>query len=160
VAANEIDRAVAKSEGTRVSVENEVLAELVQIKWLLGGLFVAVLLSIVFFMAATALRVRTSNTQALLLIRDNLLAELNLIESAGNYEQMLSKAEELLGSYPNDLMANWYHARANHKTGNLGAALSALGRIKSINNVWSTEAVEEFVAQIKSEMGGPRKRDA
>lgn len=142
-----------------LSIDSQILAELVQIRWLLVAIFLAMFLAILFFVVTVAMRVRQANTTALLQIRDNLLAEIALLEVKGKYEEMVEKSGTALASYPNDLMANWYSAIANHQTGNYGAALSALGKIKEINSVWSADAVDEFIAEIRAEMGGPRSGD-
>ena len=137
-------------------MEEKILAELVQLKWISLALFIAVVIYILFHVVAISLKLRNSNSQALLLMRDNYLAELALLEIKGDYDALLEKSEEMLQSFPNDLMANWYNALGNRQTGQLGAALSALGRIQSINKAWSADAVEELMADIKSEMKGPQ----
>ena len=123
-----------------ILVENNILAELSQIKWITLALFVCVLIVIVYFAIVTAMQVRLSNTDSMLFVRDNYLAEMTLLESQGSYDELLNKSHEMLALYPNDLMANWFNAIGNYKTGQLGAALSAFGRIKQINSAWSPEA--------------------
>jgi hypothetical protein len=140
-----------------LNVERDMLAELVQIKWIMLALFVAVFLTIVFFAVAMAFRIRTTNAKSLLFIRDNFLVEMSLLESKGDYDGLLVKSIEMLETYPNDLLANWYNAWGNRKTGQLGAALSALGRVKTINSAWSVAAVDGMIAEIKSEMRGPTR---
>ena len=141
-------------------MNNAILLELVQIRWILIALFVAVFVAILYFVIAMAIRVRASNTQNLLLLRDNCLAELTLLDLRGNYDELRAKSDEMLATYPNDLMANWYNALANEKTGQYGAALSALGRIKQINSAWSVEWVDKFIVDIRAKMKGPRSSDA
>ena len=137
-------------------MDRQILQELVQIKWISFALFVAIVLVIVFFVASVAFKVRSGNSHALLLMRDNFLAELTLLEISGDYDKLLARSDDMMASFPNDLMANWYNAIANHKVGQYSAALSALGRIKSINKSWSAEAVDELMADIRAEMSGPR----
>jgi len=137
-------------------MESSILNELQQIKWILFALSICVFLVIAFFVFATALRVRRSNTQAMVQLRDGYLAELSLLDSQGNYEELLAKSEEMLGYYPNDLLANWFNAIANKQLGQYGAALSAFGRIKQINSSWSSEMVDDLVQETRQAMGGPR----
>ena len=132
------------------------LTQLVQIKWLLVALLGAVVVTMIAFVSATVSRVRETRSRALLRRRDDLLAELAVSEAQGDYDEMLVKSSQMLRSFPNDLMANWYNAVAHHRTGNHGRALSALGRIQAINSVWSVDAVNDFIAQIRSQMTGPR----
>lgn len=139
-------------------MDSEILNQIIQLKWITLALFVSVFLTILFFVVSIAFRVRATNTEALLMIRDNYLAELALLEVKGDYPALLEKSEDMLQSYPNDVLAHWYNALGNRKAGQLGAALSALGRVKSINSAWSADVVDDLIAEIKSEMGGPRAR--
>ena len=136
-----------------------ILAQVTQIKWIALALFTCVLVMILYFVTMMALRVKSSNTDALLLARDNYLAELSLLESQGKYDLLLSKSDEMLTMFPNDLLANWFNGIGNYKTGQLGAALSAFGRIKHINSAWSAQAVDDLISEIKSSMDGPRSND-
>lgn len=141
-------------------MEKQILVELVQIKWILFALFVAVAIVIIYMAVSIAFRIRSANTQTLLMVRDNYIAELSLLESKGEYETLHSKADEMVSMYPNDVLANWYCALGNHQTKQYGAALAALGRIKQANPMWNTETIDMLVDEIKSEMGGPRAGDA
>jgi hypothetical protein len=137
-------------------VEKQMLVELVQIKWILFAIFIAVAIAIIYMAVSIAFRIRSANTQTLLMVRDNFIAELSLLESKGEYETLQSKADEMVSMYPNDVLANWYCALGNHRTKQYGAALSALGRIRQANPTWNAEIVNMLIDEIKSEMGGPR----
>lgn len=139
---------------------DELLVEVTQIKWIALGIFSCVFIVILYFVIVTAMRVKASNTETMLFVRDNFVAELSLLESQGNFEELLKKSEEMVALYPNDILANWFNAIGNYKTGQMGAALSAFGRIKQINGAWQRESVDEFVAEIKRSMGGPRASDS
>ncbi|MDH4314682.1 MAG: hypothetical protein OEW68_07560 [Gammaproteobacteria bacterium] len=141
-------------------MDADILNELEQIKWILLALFVCVFVMILYFVIATAMRVRKANTDSMLFVRDNFLAEMSLLESQGNYDALRKKSEDMLTLYPNDLLANWFNAIGNYKTGQLGAVLSAFGRIKQINSAWSAETVNELILEVKSSMGGPRRNDS
>ncbi len=141
-------------------MDSNLLAELIQIKWILLALFIAVFLAILFFVVTIAYRVKAGNTESLMLMRDNSLAELALLDIKGDYEELLKKSNEMLESFPNDMLAHWYTAIGNQKIGQLGAALSALGRVKSINSGWNSEMIDEMIADVKSEMSGPRANDS
>lgn len=141
-------------------MDETILSEIEQIKWIVLALFVCVFLMILYFIAATTMKVKQSNTESMLFVRDNFVAELSLLESQGNFDVLLHKSNDMLALYPNDLLANWFNGIGNYKTGQLGTALSAFGRIKRINSAWSPEAVESLLSEIKSEMGGPRANDA
>lgn len=137
-------------------MERQILEELVQIKWSLVAIFVAIALLILYYLVAVALRIKKRNTETLLLVRENYIAELSLLESRGEYESLLTKSEEMVNLFPADLLANWYFAIGNYKNNQLGAALSALGRVKQINGSWSAEAVDALMEEIRSEMDGPK----
>ena len=137
-------------------MERQILAELVQIKWSLVAIFVAIALIILYYLIAVAFRIKKGNTEALLMLRENYIAELSLLESKGEYEELLAKSEEMINMYPADLLANWYFAIGNYKNNELGAALSALGKVKQINGAWSSEAVDALMEEIRSEMDGPK----
>lgn len=137
-------------------MDSNILAELVQIKWILLALFIAVFFVVLFFVTTIAYRVKAGNTESLMLMRDNSLAELALLDIKGEYEELLKKSNEMLESFPNDMLVHWYSAVGNRKIGQLGAALSALGRVKSINSGWNAEMIDEMIAEIKDEMSGPR----
>lgn len=141
-------------------MEQELLTQVTQIKWTLVAIFVAIVIIILYYLVAVAFRVRATNTQGLLMVRENYVAELSLLESKGDYEALLAKSEEMLAMFSNDLLANWYSAIGHYKNRQLGAALSALGKIKQINITWSVDAVDALVEEIKSEMDGPRASDA
>tara|TARA_R110000782_G_C14644139_1_gene396016 strand:- start:41 stop:466 length:426 start_codon:yes stop_codon:yes gene_type:complete len=140
-------------------LEHEILAEITQIKWTLVAIFAAIVIVILYNLIAVSFRVKATNTQGLLMVRDNFVAELSLLESKGEYEELLAKSDEMLSHFSNDLVANWYSAIGHYKNHQPGAALSALGKIKQINSAWSAEAVDSFVEEIKSEMDGPRAGD-
>jgi hypothetical protein len=137
-------------------LERQILAELVQIKWSLVAIFVAIALIILYYLIAVAFRIKKGNTEALLMLRENYIAELSLLESKGEYEELLAKSEEMINMYPADLLANWYFAIGNYKNNQLGAALSALGKVKQINGAWSSETVDALMEEIRSEMDGPK----
>jgi len=141
-------------------VERDLLEVLTQVKWILLAQFILIFLAVLSFILMLAFRVRTSNSEALLLSRDNFLAELALLEMKGEYEELLAVSSEMLGAFPNDLMANWYVALGNYKIEQYPAALSALSKIKDINKIWSADAVDQMIADVKSEMKGPRANDA
>lgn len=137
-------------------MERQILAELVQIKWSLVAIFVAIALIILYYLIAVAFRIKKGNTESLLLLRETYIAELSLLESKGEYEELLTKSEEMVNLFPADLIANWYYAIGNYKNRQLGAALSALGKVKQINGAWSAEAVDALMDEIRSEMDGPK----
>lgn len=139
-------------------MERQILAELVQIKWSLVAIFVAIALIILYYLIAVAFRIKKGNTESLLLLRETYIAELSLLESKGDYEELLTKSEEMVNLFPADLLANWYFAIGNYKNEQLGAALSALGKVKQINGSWSAEAVDALMDEIRSEMDGPKAR--
>ena len=137
-------------------MERQILAELVQIKWSLVAIFVAIALIILYYLIAVAFRIKKGNTEALLMLRETYIAELSLLESKGEYDELLAKSEEMVNLFPADLLANWYFAIGNYKKNQLGAALSALGKVKQINGAWSSEAVDALMEEIRSEMDGPK----
>lgn len=141
-------------------MEQELLTQVTQIKWSLVAIFVAIVIIILYYLISIAFRVKSANTQGLLMVRENYVAELSLLESRGEYEELLVKSEQMLGLFSNDLLANWYSAIGHRKNHQLGAALSALGKIKQINGSWSAETVDSLIEEIKSEMDGPRPSDA
>lgn len=140
-------------------MDRQILAELVQIKWGIAAIFAALVLTILYNLIAMAFRIRKSNTESLVLLRETYIAELSLLESKGEYEQLLTKSEEMIDVFPADLLANWYFAIGAYKNRQLGAALSALAQIKQINSVWSAEAVDGLMHEIRSEMEGPKAHD-
>ena len=137
-------------------MERQILAELIQIKWSLVAIFVAIALIILYYLIAIAFRIKKGNTESLLLLRETYIAELSLLESQGEYEELLNKSEEMVNLFPADLLANWYYAIGNYKNRQLGAALSALGKVKQINGAWSAETVDALMEEIRSEMDGPK----
>lgn len=137
-------------------MDTDILVELTQIKWTLVAIFVAIFVMILYYIVSLAFRVRKTNTQGLLLIRENYVAELSLLESRGNYEELMSKSEEMVEMFPSDLLANWYSALGYYKNNQLGAALSALGKVKQINSTWCAESVDALIEEIRSTMDGPR----
>ena len=137
-------------------MERQILAELIQIKWSLVAIFVAIALIILYYLIAIAFRIKKGNTESLLLLRETYIAELSLLESQGEYEELLTKSEEMVDLFPADLLANWYFAIGNYKNRQLGAALSALGKVKQINGAWSAETVDALMEEIRSEMDGPK----
>lgn len=137
-------------------MDADILTELIHIKWIMLALFVAVLLAILSIVSTIALRVKVDNSQALLQMRDIFLAELALLEIKGDYEDMLKKTDEMLLSFPNDMLGHWYSALGQKQIGQLGAALTSLGRVKAINSGWNSEMIDELIANIKKEMSGPR----
>ena len=137
-------------------MEGQILEELVQIKWIMLAIFIAFLLFILYTATASALQIKRSNTKALLMIRDELAAELSLLDSQGQYDELLSKAEDMKNMFPNDLLANWYLAIGSEKKKQYGAALSALGKIKEVSPTWSSEAVDAMIENIREKMPGPR----
>ena len=137
-------------------MERQILAELIQIKWSLVAIFVAIALIILYYLIAIAFRIKKGNTESLLLLRETYIAELSLLESQGEYEELLTKSEEMVDLFPADLLANWYNAIGNYKNRQLGAALSALGTVKQINGAWSAETVDALMEEIRSEMDGPK----
>lgn len=141
-------------------MERQILAELVQIKWSLVAIFVAIALIVLYYLIALAFRIKKGNTESLLLLRETYIAELSLLESKGEYEELLTKSEEMVNLFPADLIANWYFAIGNYKNKQLGAALSALGNVKQINGAWSADAVDALMEEIRSEMDGPKSRGA
>jgi len=141
-------------------LERQILAELVQIKWSLVAIFVAIALIVLYYLIAVAFRIKKGNTESLLLLRETYIAELSLLESKGEYEKLLTKSEEMVNLFPADLIANWYFAIGNYKNKQLGAALSALGNVKQINGAWSADAVDALMEEIRSEMDGPKSRGA
>lgn len=141
-------------------MERQILAELVQIKWSLVAIFVAIALIILYYLIAVAFRIKKGNTDSLLLVRETYIAELSLLESKGEYEELLTKSEEMVNLFPADLIANWYYAIGNYKNRQLGAALSALGKVKQINGAWSADMVDALMEEIRSEMDGPKAHDA
>ena len=141
-------------------MERQILAELVQIKWSLVAIFVAIALIVLYYLIAVAFRIKKGNTESLLLLRETYIAELSLLESKGEYEKLLTKSEEMVNLFPADLIANWYFAIGNYKNKQLGAALSALGNVKQINGAWSADAVDALMEEIRSEMDGPKSRGA
>ena len=141
-------------------MERQILAELVQIKWSLVAIFVAIALIVLYYLIAVAFRIKKGNTESLLLLRETYIAELSLLESKGEYEELLTKSEEMVNLFPADLIANWYFAIGNYKNKQLGAALSALGNVKQINGAWSADAVDALMEEIRSEMDGPKSRGA
>lgn len=118
----------------------------------------AIALIILYYLIAVAFRIKKGNTESLLLLRETYIAELSLLESKGDYEELLTKSEEMVNLFPADLLANWYFAIGNYKNEQLGAALSALGKVKQINGSWSAEAVDALMDEIRSEMDGPKAR--
>ncbi len=141
-------------------MERQILAELVQIKWSLVAIFLAIALIILYYLIAIAFRIKRGNTESLVLLRETYIAELSLLESKGEYEQLLSKSEEMVNLFPADLIANWYYALGNYKNRQLGAALSALGKVKQINAAWSADSVDALMEEIRSEMDGPKSHGA
>lgn len=137
-------------------MERQILAELIQIKWSLVAIFVAIALIILYYLIAIAFRIKKGNTESLLLLRETYIAELSLLESQGEYEELLTKSEEMVNLFPADLLANWYSAIGNYKNRQLGAALSALAKVKQINGAWSAETVDALMEEIRSEMDGPK----
>ncbi|MGB5257368.1 MAG: hypothetical protein WBN07_00830 [Woeseiaceae bacterium] len=141
-------------------MERQILAELVQIKWSLVAIFLAIALIILYYLIAIAFRIKRGNTESLVLLRETYIAELSLLESKGEYEQLLTKSEEMVNLFPADLIANWYYALGNYKNRQLGAALSALGKVKQINAAWSADSVDALMEEIRSEMDGPKSHGA
>jgi hypothetical protein len=141
-------------------LERQILAELVQIKWSLVAIFLAIALIILYYLIAIAFRIKRGNTESLVLLRETYIAELSLLESKGEYEQLLTKSEEMVNLFPADLIANWYYALGNYKNRQLGAALSALGKVKQINAAWSADSVDALMEEIRSEMDGPKSHGA
>ena len=137
-------------------MDSQILAELVQIKWGIVAIFVAIALIILYYLIAVAFRIRKGNTESLLLLRETFIAELSLLESKGDYEELLAKSGEMLKLYPADLLANWFFAIGNYKNNQYGAALSALGKIKQINAAWSSQSVDALIDEIQGEMDGPK----
>jgi hypothetical protein len=141
-------------------VDRQILAELVQIKWSLVAIFVAISLIILYYLIAVAFRIKRGNTKSLLLLRETYIAELSLLESKGEYGKLLTKSEEMVKLFPADLLANWFSAIGNYKNGQHGAALSALGKVKQINGAWNTKMVDALMQEIRSEMDGPKAHRA
>ena len=137
-------------------MNEQVLAELVQIKWGIVAIFSVIAIMVLYFIIATAMRIRQGNTEALLMLRESYLAELSLLDSKGDFDTLLEKSEEMVAMFPNDLLANYYSGIANYRNKQYAAALSALGRVKQINNSWSAEAVDALIDDIKAEMDGPK----
>jgi len=132
------------------------LALLEQIKWILVAIFACVFILIVFYIIAHSLTVKISNTNALVLLRDNMLAELSLLEGKGSYDEAYALSARMLESYPNDLLANWYFAVASYRTNQFSAALTAFSKVKQINPTWMVEEVDRYITQVKSELTGPK----
>lgn len=124
------------------------------------AIFVAIALIILYYLIALAFRIKKGNTESLLLLREAYIAELSLLESQGDYEELLTKSEEMVNLFPADLLANWYFAIGNYKNRQLGAALSALGKVKQINGAWSAETVDALMEEIRSQMDGPKAHGA
>ena len=141
-------------------MDRQILAELVQIKWSLVAIFVAISLIILYYLIAVAFRIKRGNTKSLLLLRETYIAELSLLESKGEYGKLLTKSEEMVKLFPADLLANWFSAIGNYKNGQHGAALSALGKEKQINGAWNTKMVDALMQEIRSEMDGPKAHRA
>lgn len=137
-------------------MQQDILDQLIQIKWTLFVFFVCLIVIGLFRVISEYFRVKTETSQMLLKARDNYLAEIALHEIQGEYLEILEKSANMLEQYPNDLMANWYHALGNWKLQQHGAALTALGRIKEINASWSADLVDDMISRVRSEMDGPR----
>lgn len=137
-------------------MDSQILSELVNIRWLLLGLFTIGLVVLIF---GAVLMIGTwHNRKATidLRMRDIKIAQAQLYESNGEYPEFLKASTELVELYPKDILANWYFAISSYKNNHLGTALSALGQVKQIDAAWCRDVVDEYIDTIKSEMNGPK----
>lgn len=81
--------------------------------------------------------------------------EAQRIENVGDYESLLTLAEQRQQEFPYDLDAIWYVAIAHYKNKNWSAALSAFKELQRLDPVWRKYTVEEYIEEVQTNFTGP-----
>jgi len=133
-------------------MEQKILAELTTIEHLLWAILILIVTSIIYFLSRTIL---ANLPQKHAISRNQFLSIARALEDQGKYNELKSESHTRITKYPKDAAAWWYYALAQYRSNELGAALSSLSELKSIDPAWNKKTVDEYIQEIRSRMKGP-----
>jgi len=130
-------------------MDSEILAQLVQIKWLLVAFVVVLILRVCF---RTWSEVRASGgLDAMFSDRNEFAERARTFLEQGRHSEALELAQNRIKRFPGDALAFWYHATAAHRLGNLAEALASLRKAQDLQPDWSASHVRPFIEAIESQ---------
>jgi hypothetical protein len=137
-------------------MDTEVLAQLVQIKWLLVA-FVAIALLRVGFQ--TWWKIKSSGGFDAMMSDEREFPEhAHLLLDQGKHAELLALAQSRATQFPGDALAFWYHATAAYRLGNRAEALASLRKVQNLQPDWVSTHVRPFIEEI--EIQGPPPQPA
>jgi hypothetical protein len=128
-------------------MDNEVLAQLVQIKWLLV-VFVAISVLRVGFQ--TWWKIKSSGGfDAIMSDEAEFPERAHSLMDQGKHAELLALAHNRTTQFPGDALAFWYHATAAHRLGDRAEALASLRKVQNLQPDWVSTHVRPFIEEIE-----------
>lgn len=135
----------------------EIISELQTIKFALIAICIILFLLLITFIMATIGNLMARKNEYSKLMRDSFVSEVQELNDAGKYTEMIEQCEYRISRYPDDLNARYFLGIALNKNGNPGLALAAFAKLKEIDPAWERKHVDEYIEDIRSTMTGPSK---
>jgi hypothetical protein len=127
-------------------MDNDILAQLVEIKWLVVALVIGVL-----FLASvrTWIDLRRSGGPRELLRRSFADHARSLLEE-GRAAELLALSQARFEGVPADAYAFWYHAQAAHRLGDIPTALQSIRKVGELQPEWREAYVNPFIRALNA----------
>lgn len=133
-----------------------LISELQSIKFILAGILVILILLLGCMIMAAIGNFQARKNEFSKIVRDSFVSDVQELDDAGKYTEMIERCESRISQYPNDVVARYFLGVALNKSGRPGEALSAFARVREIDPAWERKYVEEYMADIRESMDGPR----
>ena len=138
-------------------MEQEILAELSAIKILLWvNLAVIVLCAGYILTRRVIANLSTLDTFK----REQFISVSQAHDDKGEYEELMEFAQTRIDKYPKDPLAWWYLGLSQYKTGSYAKALNSFSELRAIDATYYSEAVVEYIDEIRGLMNGPKGNNA
>ena len=122
-------------------MDASILAELVQIKWLLVAITMVAVLGAAF---RIRMEYRRSGGPHRLL-RDHFTTEAYQLLDEAKHQELLELSKSRCTEFPGDATAYWYHALAAHRLGDRTTALASIKRVEELQPDWREGTVLPFI---------------
>lgn len=130
-------------------MENEILTQLIWIKWLL----IIIVAAISVAAAATVVLARLgSKIPEQMMKDDSFLDRAKALLDQGKSEELISLAEERVSQFPADSHAYWFLGQACYRIGDLKRALNYLRKTQDLQPEWEGSYTGPLVRVIEEKL--------